>query len=249
MLNDDQLLRYSRQILLPQLDVAGQEKICAGRVLIVGLGGLGAPVSMYLAAAGVGRLVLADGDTVDLHNLQRQIVHDTASIGQSKAESARTRILALNPEIRVEICGKFLDADTAGEAVSGVDLVVDCTDNFATRFAVNAACVAQGKPLVSGAAIRFEGQVAVFNHGADAPCYACLYPDASEVPETCSENGVLAPLVGVIGSVQAFEVLKILAGVGEPLSGRLLLLDGLAMRWRELRLPKDPLCRVCGKPV
>lgn len=246
MLTDEQLLRYSRQIMLPQLDVAGQERICAGSALVVGLGGLGSPVAMYLAAAGVGKLVLVDGDTVDLHNLQRQIAHDSGSLGEAKARSAQRRIAALNPEVRIELRERFLDADSVAEAVAGVAVVLDCSDNFATRFLLNGECRRQGKPLVSGAAIRCEGQVAVFNDRPDSPCYACLYPDASEVPETCSENGVLAPLVGIIGSIQAFEALKLLAGVGEPLSGRLLLLDGLAMRWRELGLPKDPRCRVCG---
>lgn len=246
MLSDEQLLRYSRQIMLPELDIAGQEKLRAASVLIVGLGGLGSPVAMYLAAAGVGHLVLADGDRVDLHNLQRQIVHDTHAVGVRKTESAMTRLAALNHDCAVECIDAYLDEEQLDAVLARVDLVIDCTDNFRTRFALNAACVKAGKALVSGAAIRYEGQVAVFNDRADAPCYACLYPDSDEQAETCSENGVLAPLVGIIGSVQAFEALKLLAGLGEPLSGRLLLLDGLAMRWREMRLNRDPDCRVCG---
>lgn len=247
MLSDEALLRYSRQIMLPELDIAGQEAILAGRVLVVGLGGLGSPVAMYLAAAGVGELILVDGDQVDLHNLQRQIVHDSASIGVDKVRSAAERLRALNPLTRLDSIARYVDEDGLTALVARADVVVDCSDNFRTRHALNRACVVSGKPLVSGAAIRFEGQVAVFNAGPEAPCYACLYGlgDADEA-ETCSENGVLAPLVGVIGSLQAMETLKLLTGVGTTLSGRVLVYDGLAAGFRELRLKRDPACPVCA---
>ncbi|WP_054060977.1 molybdopterin-synthase adenylyltransferase MoeB, partial [Pseudomonas asplenii] len=235
MLNDQELLRYSRQILLRQVDIDGQLRLKHSRVLIVGLGGLGAPVALYLAAAGVGELHLADFDSVDLTNLQRQIIHDTDSVGSSKVDSAVRRLTALNPEVRLVAHRQALDEDSLGVAIAAVDLVLDCCDNFATREAVNAACVAAGKPLVSGAAIRLEGQLSVFDpRRADSPCYHCLYGHGSEAELTCSEAGVVGPLVGLVGSLQALEALKLLAGFGDPLVGRLLLVDALSTKFREL---------------
>jgi len=247
VLKDEQLLRYSRQIMLPEVEIAGQEAWLNASVLIVGVGGLGSPVSMYLAAAGVGKLVLVDDDVVELTNLQRQIVHNTDTIGMSKVESARQTIAALNPDTEIVAIPKRLSDQQLAEQIADVDLVLDCTDNFSTRFAVNDACVQHKKPLVSGAAIRLEGQVAVFDsRQEDAPCYRCLYREGSDENLTCSESGVLAPLVGIIGSVQAMEALKVLAEVGEPLVGKLLLLDGRYMDWRSLKLRRDPECPCCG---
>ncbi|OWJ96004.1 molybdopterin-synthase adenylyltransferase MoeB [Pseudomonas sp. A46] len=247
MLSDQELLRYSRQILLPQIDVEGQLRLKQGRVLIVGLGGLGSPVALYLAAAGVGELHLADFDSVDLTNLQRQVIHDSHSVGVLKVDSAMARLSALNPEVRLVPITGALDEDSLAAAVAAVDLVLDCTDNFGTREAVNAACVAAGKPLVSGAAIRLEGQLSVFDpRRDDSPCYHCLYGHGSEAELTCSEAGVVGPLVGLVGSLQALEALKLLAGFGEPMVGRLLLVDALGTRFRELRVKRDPACAVCG---
>nr|WP_249735807.1 molybdopterin-synthase adenylyltransferase MoeB [Pseudomonas sp. RC4D1] len=246
-MTDQELLRYSRQILLQHVDIDGQLRLKQSRVLIVGLGGLGAPAALYLAAAGIGELHLADFDTVDVTNLQRQIIHDSASVGVSKVDSAMRRLSALNPEIRLVPHPVALDEDTLAAAVAAVDLVLDCCDNFGTREAVNAACVAAGKPLVSGAAIRLEGQLSVFDpRHPESPCYHCLYGHGSEAELTCSEAGVLGPLVGTVGSLQALEALKLLAGFGEPLVGRLLLIDALGTRFRELRVKRDPGCTVCG---
>ena len=248
-LNDDLLLRYSRHILLPEVGVAGQARIADAAVLIVGAGGLGCPVALYLGAAGVGRLLLADGDTVDLTNLQRQIGHATAAIGENKADSLARSVLAINPEIEVRPIREALASSALGEAVAAVDLVVDASDNFATRHAVNRACVQYGKPLVSGAAIGFSGQLAVFDsRSANSPCYHCLFPDHADEPELrCAEAGVFSPLVGVIGAMQAMEALKYLAQVGEVLVGRLLLWDGLRTEARVLKAPRDPACPVCGQ--
>jgi len=245
-MTDDDLLRYSRQILLPQFGIEGQERLRASSVLVVGLGGLGSPVALYLAAAGVGRLLQADFDRVDLSNLQRQILHTTDRIGQTKAESARQTLRALNPGVELVTVETSLTPETLPELVCGVDLVVECSDNFATRFAVNAACQAAHVPLVSGAAIRLEGQVTAFSGQSGGPCYRCLYPDEGSIDETCTANGVLAPLVGIIGSLQATEAIKILTGLGTPLFGRLLLLDAARMEWREVRLRPDPACPVCS---
>ena len=248
MLSDDELLRYSRQILLKQIDVEGQLRLKNSRVLIVGLGGLGSPVALYLAAAGVGELHLADFDHLDLTNLQRQIAHDSASVGLHKVDSAMARLSALNPLVRLVPHRAAMDADSLGSAVAAVDLVLDCTDNFNVREAVNAACVAAKKPLVSGAAIRLEGQLSVFDPRVESsPCYHCLYGRGSEAELSCSEAGVVGPLVGMIGSLQALEALKLLAGFGEPLVGRLLLVDAFSSRFRELRVRRDPACAVCGK--
>ena len=247
MLSDDELLRYSRQILLRQVDIEGQLKLKQSRVLIVGLGGLGSPVALYLAAAGVGELHLADFDQLDLTNLQRQIAHDTPSVGLHKVDSAMARLSALNPLVKLVPHRAAMNADTLGAAVAGVDLVLDCTDNFAVREAVNAACVAAVKPLVSGAAIRLEGQLSVFDPRVESsPCYHCLYGHGTEAELTCSEAGVLGPVVGVVGSLQALEAIKLLVGFGEPLIGRLLLVDALSSRFRELKVKRDLACAVCG---
>jgi adenylyltransferase/sulfurtransferase len=247
-MEDEQLLRYSRQIMLPQVDAAGQMRLLESTVLIVGLGGLGAPVAMYLAAAGVGHLVLVDDDEVDLSNLQRQIIHTTADVGRPKVDSARDALLALNPDLTITTVAARLEGALLREWVDQADVVVDACDNFATRFAVNEACFASATPLVSGAAIRFEGQVAVFDPRDDAsPCYRCLYRDQGELAETCTQSGVFTPVVGIIGSLQATEALKLLLGVGETLTGRLLLLDAETMQTRTIRLPRDPKCPVCNR--
>ncbi|HEX2245582.1 MAG TPA: molybdopterin-synthase adenylyltransferase MoeB [Gammaproteobacteria bacterium] len=247
-MNDTQLLRYSRQILLPELDLEGQERLLRARVLLIGLGGLGSAVAMYLAAAGIGQLILVDFDRVDLSNLQRQIIHTSADLGRLKVESAKERLLSLNPECRITTLAERLEEEALVAEVTKADVIVDGSDNFATRFAINAACVKARKPLVSAAAIRFEGQLSVFYPAReDSPCYACLYPDDEAAQaETCVETGVAAPLPGILGSLQAFEVLKLLTGAGQPLIGRLLCLDALTLKWTQLTLPKDPLCRVCG---
>jgi len=244
-MNDAQLLRYSRQIMLPAIDIAGQEKLLAAKVLIVGLGGLGSPVAMYLAAAGVGHLVLADHDRVDVSNLQRQIVHRSNAVGAPKVESAAATLERLNPDVGLTLLAEKLDASRLHTVVRDVDLVIDGTDNFATRYAVNDACFDAGVPLVSGAAIRVEGQVAVFDpRKPDAPCYRCLYPEADSTPLNCAENGVAAPLVGIIGSVQAMEAMKLIVGVGTSLAGYVLYFDALEMDWRKLRLRRSPSCPI-----
>jgi len=245
-MDDAQLLRYSRQIMLPQIDAAGQAALLRARVLVIGMGGLGSPAAMYLAAAGIGELVIVDDDKVDLSNLQRQIAHATDRIGTPKTDSAAMTLHALNPDCRVTTIGHRLQEATLETEVSAADLVLDCSDNFATRFSVNAACVRTGTPLVSGAAIRWEGQVSVFTGQAEEPCYRCLYSGGEQPEDTCTANGVVAPLVGIIGSTQAMEAIKLITGAGTPLIGRLLLLDALDMSWRTIRLPKDPFCPVCG---
>lgn len=246
-MNDEQLLRYSRQIMLPDVDLDGQEQLLAARVVIIGLGGLGSPVAMYLAAAGVGHLTLVDFDAVDLTNLQRQIVHTNARIGENKAASAAQALRELNPDVDINCIKTLLDTDALAEQVKFATVVVDCTDNFPTRFAINAACVAAKVPLVSGAAIRLEGQIAVFDaRSATSPCYRCLYEEDSD-DLTCAANGVLAPLVGIIGSMQALETIKLICGFGTNLAGRLLLLDARHSQWRELKLPKDHNCPVCNQ--
>ncbi len=246
-MNDEQLLRYSRQILLPQFDIEGQQKLLDAHVLIIGLGGLGSPVAMYLASAGIGELTLVDFDKVELSNLQRQIIHRTKNINQPKVESARENLLQLNPEIKINCINKKLDEAQLNELVSDVSVIVDATDNFEIRFAINKACVENRKPLVSGAAIRMEGQVSVFDMSKDdSPCYRCLYDENGGVAETCSENGVLAPMVGIIGSIQAMETIKLISGVGETLTGKLLITDSMYQEWRSMKLKKDPCCPVCG---
>lgn len=251
-MNDDELLRYSRHILLHGFDVDGQQKLCDSTALIIGLGGLGCPVALYLAASGVGHLLLADFDVVDVSNLQRQIAHTEARVGVSKVDSARQAIAAINSTVRVTTLNQALDADSLFEVVAKADVVIDCSDNFVTRFAINAACVKAAKPLVSGAAIRSEGQIAVFDGARDdSPCYRCLYSDLSSnngdgEQLACSEAGVISPLVGIIGTMQALEAVKLLSGFGTPLRGRLLVFDGAASEWRQLRLGKDPQCPVCS---
>ena len=247
-MNDAQLLRYSRHILLDELGVEGQQRLLDARVLIIGAGGLGSPAAMYLAAAGFGTLILADGDEVDLTNLQRQILHATHSVGSPKVESARETLARLNPEVGVEIIAARLQGSAMDDAVECADVVVDCCDNFATRHAVNRACVKFRKPLVSGAGVRFDGQVTVFDlRQPDSPCYECLFPADTEAEETrCAVMGVFAPLTGIIGTVQAAEAIKLIAKFGTSLSGRLLLLDALRMEWRSVRLKKDPDCKLCG---
>jgi molybdopterin/thiamine biosynthesis adenylyltransferase len=247
-MNDNQLLRYSRHILLPQISYEGQEKLVESHALIVGAGGLGAPAALYLAAGGVGKLTICDFDTVDLTNLQRQIVHTTQSVGLNKAASAQQTLHALNPEVSVHTVQEKSTPESMGELVGAADVVIDCTDNFATRYTLNRICVSLRKPLVSGAAIGFEGQVSVFDMRDDeSPCYQCLFPDmGAEENMRCAENGVFSPLVGIIGTTQAAEAMKLLMGIGESLQGRLLLLDALSMEWRSIRLSRDPACKVCG---
>jgi len=246
MLTDDELMRYSRQILLPAFDVAGQARLKSARVLMVGAGGLGCPVGLYLAAAGVGHLTLADDDVIELANLQRQIAFENTQLGEPKAQALAEQMRRINHLVTVEALTERLKGDDLLRQVQACDLVLDCTDNFATRFAINKACVKAGVPLVSGAAIRGEGQLAVFDtRQPDAPCYQCLYPDQGNDELTCSEAGVIGPLVGIIGACQAMEAIKMLAGVGQPLTGRLLVLDAWRMDWRELKLTRDPECPVC----
>jgi len=246
-MDDAQLLRYSRHILLPELGIDAQNKFASAHVLVVGAGGLGAPVAQFLAAAGVGTLSICDADTVDLTNLQRQILYATGDIGKAKVDAARDRLFAINPEVRVETIAARVGAGELAPLVAHADVVVDCCDNFATRHAVNRACVAAVKPLVSGAAIRFDGQIAVFDPRSDeSPCYHCLFGEGEEIEETrCATMGVFAPLVGIVGATQAAEALKLIAGVGETVTGRLLLIDAYSMRWRDLAIARDPQCPVC----
>jgi adenylyltransferase/sulfurtransferase len=247
-LDDEQLLRYSRHILLPEIGIDGQQRLAAAHALVVGAGGLGSPVALYLAASGLGRLTVCDHDKVDLTNLQRQIAHDTATIGLPKVESARRRLQLINPQTRVDAIEERVAGERLERLVSDADVVIDATDNFATRHAINRACVKFRKPLVSGAGIRFDGQIAVFDlRRADSPCYHCLFPEQGELEEMrCAVMGVFAPLVGIVGSVQAAEALKLIMGIGESLNGRLLLLDALAMQWRSIRLNRDASCAVCA---
>ncbi len=247
-MNDDQLLRYSRHILLPQIGIEGQEKFLNSHALIIGAGGLGSPIALYLASAGVGHITICDDDEVDLTNLQRQIVHRTEALGRKKVESAKTTLAAINPEIAVTAVPERVGGERLEALVAQADIVLDGSDNFATRHAVNRACVRQHKPLVSGAGVRFDGQLAVFDmRSRESPCYHCLFPEHGENEDVrCAVMGVFAPLVGIIGSIQAAEALKLLAGTGEPLTGRLLLIDALTMQIRTIRLEKDPACPVCG---
>lgn len=247
-MQDDLLLRYSRHIMLPQIEYAGQEKLTQSHALIIGAGGLGAPVAMYLAAAGVGTLTICDFDQVDLTNLQRQIIHTTSAVGQNKALSAQATIANLNPEITVHVETTRLSEEALAGRVTAADVVIDCSDNFATRYLLNQLCFDHKKPLVSGAAIRFEGQLSVFDFRHDeSPCYHCLYPDVGDDQELrCADNGVFAPLVGMIGTAQAAEALKILLNIGQTMQGKLLLLDALSAEWRTIRLKKDASCAVCG---
>ena len=247
-MDDTQLLRYSRHILLEELGIEGQERLLASQALVIGAGGLGSPVALYLGSAGVGRITVVDHDTVDATNLQRQIAHTLDRVGQPKAESVREAIAQINPDPVVEAINRRADEALLDPLVARADVVLDCSDNFATRQSVNAACVRHRKPLVSGAAIRMDGQVSVYDiRQPGAPCYACLFPPDKTPEETrCATLGVFAPLVGIIGTVQAAEALKLLAGMGSQLAGRLLMLDGRAMAWSDIRLQRDPDCPVCG---
>ncbi|RTL44306.1 MAG: molybdopterin-synthase adenylyltransferase MoeB [Burkholderiales bacterium] len=247
-MTDDDLLRYSRHLLLDEIGIEGQQRLLDARALVIGAGGLGSPVALYLASAGVGRITLVDHDTVSLTNLQRQIAHDMGSLDRLKVESAAARMAALNPAVRVHTQAVRADEALLDAEVPQADVVIDCTDNFSTRHRVNAACVRHGRPLVSGAAIGFDGQISVYDsRGRQQPCYACLFPPESGFEDAaCSTMGVFAPLVGIVGSVQAAEALKLLAGVGEPLAGRLLMLDGRRMQWSEIAMHRDPACTVCG---
>ncbi|MCK5382924.1 MAG: molybdopterin-synthase adenylyltransferase MoeB [Gammaproteobacteria bacterium] len=246
-MNDAQLLRYSRQIMLPQVDIDGQERLLAARALIIGAGGLGSPAAMYLAAAGVGHLAIADHDSVEPSNLQRQLLHHDKDIGRSKVASAEDTLTLINPDIRVSPIAKALQNEALDEEVRQADVVLDCSDNFATRFAVNRACVAHRTPLVSGAAIRMEGQITVFDSRLEnSPCYHCLYKEGEETDQTCTGNGVLSPIVGIIGSLQALEAIKVILSTGETLAGRLVIFDGFTHEWRTLKLTQDPDCAVCN---
>ncbi len=250
-MNDEQLLRYSRHILLDPIGIEGQTRIVNARVLIIGAGGLGSPAALYLASAGIGKITLADGDTVDLTNLQRQILHTHDRIGQLKAVSGQTALAQINPEVIVEPVTERLEGERLDSLIAEADAVLDCCDNFDTRHAVNRACVKHRVPLISGAAVRFSGQISVFDPRQDeSPCYHCLFPEGEDVEEMrCAVTGVFAPLTGIIGAMQAAEALKTLSGAGEPLIGRLLLLNGLTMEWRSVRFSKDPHCSVCGDGV
>ena len=247
-MNDNQLLRYSRHILLPKIGYEGQEKLVNSHVLIIGAGGLGSPVALYLAASGVGHLTICDFDDVDLTNLQRQIIHTTASVGTNKAVSAKQTIYEINPDVNVQTVRQNSSEAEFAELVAKADVVIDCSDNFATRYALNRVCFMLKKPLVSGAAIGFEGQISVFDfRHVNSPCYHCLYPDTGDDTEMrCSENGVFAPLVGMIGTTQAAEALKLLINIGESLEGRLLLLDAFNLEWRTIKLKRDLKCAVCS---
>jgi len=247
-MNDEQLLRYSRHILLDEIGIEGQTRILGAHALVIGAGGLGSPAALYLASAGVGRITLADGDTVDLTNLQRQILHTRERVGQLKAVSGQSALAQINPEVTIVPISERLAGERLAELVADADVVLDCCDNFATRHAVNRACVMHRTPLVSGAAIRFSGQLSVFDmRHENSPCYHCLFPEGEDTEETrCAIMGVFAPLTGIIGAMQAAEALKIISGAGEPAIGRLLLLDGLTMEWRSVKFGKDPACAVCG---
>lgn len=247
-MNDTQLLRYSRHILLNEIGIEGQEKLLAAHALVIGAGGLGSPAAYYLASAGVGRITLVDNDTVDLTNLQRQILHTTERIGQPKTLSGKQALAHINPEIEVIAVNERVSSERLTELVEQASVVLDCSDNFATRHAVNHACVASKVPLVSGAAIRFDGQISVFDsRREDAPCYACLFPpDQQFEEELCSTMGVFAPLVGIIGTMQAAEALKLIADIGDSLAGRLLLLDARIMEWSSIKIGRNVACTVCG---
>ena len=247
-MNDAQLLRYSRHILLDELGIEGQQKLLASHALIIGAGGLGSPAALYLGSAGVGRITVVDPDTVDVTNLQRQIAHALTDVGRSKAQSIKQSIADINPDVAVTAITERADDERLDEWVRHADVVLDCTDNFTTRHAINRACVAHRKPLVSGSAIRFDGQVSVYDRrDTQSPCYACLFPESSTVEEAqCASMGVFSPLVGIVGSIQAAEALKVLMRIGEPLMGRLLMLDGRNMSFSEVRIPKNSACAVCG---
>ncbi len=246
-MNDHELLRYSKQIMLPQIDVEGQQKIIDSTMLIIGMGGLGSPTALYLAAAGVGHLIIADFDQVELSNLQRQIIHRTADIGEDKVDSAKAKLLELNPNITVTVANEIMHSDNLASLIKDVDIVLDGTDNFESRFEINKACVECHKPLISAAVIRFEGQISVFKgYEVDQPCYQCLYSEDGNGRESCVENGVLAPVAGLVGTIQALQAIKVLLGLGEQLCGELLLIDGLDLSFRKVKIVKDSECPICG---
>ena len=246
-MEDQELLRYSKQIMLPQVDVEGQQKIMDSTVLIIGMGGLGSPTALYLAAAGVGHIVIADFDQVELSNLQRQIIHQTKDIGDDKVNSAKNKLTELNPEIKVTIANELIHTDNLNELIKGVDIVLDGTDNFESRFEINKVCVENRKPLISAAVVRFEGQVSVFEgHQKNLPCYQCLYSVEGEENESCIENGVLAPVAGLIGTIQALQAIKVILNLGDQLSGSLLLVDALDLSFRKVKISKDPKCPICN---
>ena len=244
--NDEQLLHYSRQIMLPNFGIEGQQRLQNAHVVIMGVGGLGSPAAMYLAAAGVGTLTLVDFDTVDHSNLQRQIIHNIDSIGESKVDSAENTLRKINPEVNINRVDKKLTLDELKTQIANTDCVIDATDNFATRFLINRACVSQKVALVSAAAIQYEGQISVFDFNKDdSACYACLYAEGGEENTNCSDNGILAPVVGILGSMQALEAIKLICNIGDTLKNRLLIFDALALQWRTMKLKKDPNCPVC----
>ena len=246
-MNDHELLRYSKQIMLPQIDIEGQQKINDSKMLIIGMGGLGSPTALYLAASGVGHIVIADFDQVELSNLQRQIIHSTSDIGDDKVNSAKAKLLELNPNITVTVANEIMHSDNLASLIKDVDIVLDGTDNFESRFEINKACVECHKPLISAAVIRFEGQISVFKgYEVDQPCYQCLYSEQGDGRESCVENGVLAPVAGLVGTIQALQAIKVLLGLGEQLCGELLLIDGLDLSFRKVKIVKDSECPICG---
>jgi len=246
-MNDHELLRYSKQIMLPQIDIEGQQKINDSTILIIGMGGLGSPTALYLAATGVGHIVIADFDQVELSNLQRQIIHNTSDIGDDKVNSAKAKLLELNPNITVTVANEIMHSDNLASLIKDVDIVLDGTDNFESRFEINKACVECHKPLISAAVIRFEGQISVFKgYEVDQPCYQCLYSEQGDGRESCVENGVLAPVAGLVGTIQALQAIKVLLGLGEQLCGELLLIDGLDLSFRKVKIVKDSECPICG---
>jgi molybdopterin-synthase adenylyltransferase len=247
MLSDEELLRYSRQIMLQQIDIAGQQTLRVAHVLVLGAGGLGSPVLLYLAAAGIGQLTIVDDDQVDSSNLQRQIIHQESTQGIDKVESAKQRIKQINPSCKVNTISQRLDLQSMKQVLSSIDLVVDCCDNFTTRFMLNEVCWQSKTPLVSGAAIRWEGQLTTFLMKPDSACYACLYDTDSYTDQSCSENGVLGPIVGTIGSLQALEAIKVLSGAGKPLAGCLMLFDGMDQSFSKIKFNKKKDCSVCSK--
>jgi len=246
-MNDHELLRYSKQIMLPQIDIEGQQKINDSTILIIGMGGLGSPTALYLAATGVGHIVIADFDQVELSNLQRQIIHNTSDIGDDKVNSAKAKLLELNPNITVTVANEIMHSDNLASLIKDVDIVLDGTDNFESRFEINKACVECHKPLISAAVIRFEGQISVFKgYEVDQPCYQCLYSEQGDSRESCVENGVLAPVAGLVGTIQALQAIKVLLGLGDQLCGELLLIDGLDLSFRKVKIVKDSECPICG---
>jgi len=246
-MNDHELLRYSKQIMLPQIDIEGQQKINDSTMLIIGMGGLGSPTALYLAATGVGHIIIADFDQVELSNLQRQIIHNTSDIGDDKVNSAKAKLLELNPNITVTVANEIMHSDNLASLIKDVDIVLDGTDNFESRFEINKACVECHKPLISAAVIRFEGQISVFKgYEVDQPCYQCLYSEQGDGRESCVENGVLAPVAGLVGTIQALQAIKVLLGLGEQLCGELLLIDGLDLSFRKVKIVKDSDCPICG---